>query len=451
MPSGDLRSVLVLTLAYPPSGRVGERRTLRFARHLPRFGWRPVVLAGPAEEVEFGRNAALGGCEGVAEYRARICGPLEIARGAKAVLKGRDQGAESSSRGRKAPAPGGSPGGRRPAGWKATLKKWMAVPDEQCGWIPFAYAKGRRIVVREGIRVLYTNGPPHSCHVVGALLARRTGLPWVMDLRDPWSRRPWLADEERRTARHRLICALEAWCVRSARAVVLNTERMRDEFRRFYREEPPEKFVCIPNACDPVELPGGAPENGVFTVAHTGALYKRRDPTALLQAVAMLRDRGEIGPETFALYLVGPCSGYLRVPETVRELNLDGLVHVVPPVEHGESLRYLARAHVLLLIQPDTDLQVPAKVFEYMLFHKPILALTGEGALKDLVEAFDLGGVADPRDPAGIARHLERFVAEFRQRGKLVRDHSGAVRRFDPEALTGRLAGLFDMVAGARG
>ncbi len=343
---------------------------------------------------------------------------------------------------------GGRGGGGGAAGWRTPLKKWMAVPDEQCGWIPFAFVQGLRIVRREGVRVLYTNGPPHSCHLVGAMLARVTGLPWVMDLRDPWSRRPWLSETERRSLRHNAICQMESRCVRRAFRVVLNTPRMRDEFRAFYRDEPPGKFVCIPNACDPVEIPADTPANGVFTLAHTGALYKRRDPQGLLRAVAMLRDRGEIGPETFALYLVGPHSSYLRVPETVRELNLEGLVHVVPPVEHLESLRYLARSHVLVLIQPDTDLQVPAKVFEYMLFHKPILALAGEGALKDLMESFGLGPVADPRDPEDIAEALGEFVREYRKKGGVPRDHAEAIGHFDPVRLTGELAELFEAAVG---
>ncbi len=451
MKKGKLvRDILVITLAYPPGGRVGERRTLRFVRNLPGFGWRPVVLAGPEGPVRFDRNAALKGCEGVAEYRARIFGPLELARGAKALLKGGGVGGgkPNAHSGRRGRAPGGSAGDSGPAGWKTALKKWMAVPDEQCGWIPFAFAKGLRIVRRERVRVLYTNGPPHSCHVVGAMLAWATGLPWVMDLRDPWSRKPWLPEAERGSLRHKLICQLERRCVRRAFRVVLNTPRMRDEFRAFYRDEPPEKFVCIPNACDPVEIPANSPANGVFTLAHTGALYKRRNPEGLLRAVAMLRDRGEIGPDTFALYLVGPLSDYFRVPELLGRLGLEGMVRLVPPVEHRESLRYLARSHVLVLIQPDTDLQVPAKVFEYMLFHKPILALTGEGALKDLMESFNLGPVADPRDPEGIAKALEGFVREYREKGGVSRNYAEAVGHFDPMRLTGELAALFDAAVG---
>ncbi len=439
--TGKSPKALFITLAYPPSGRVGERRTLRFIKYLPNFGWKPIVLTGPAEEVEFNRNTGYVGAAPIAEYRASILGLLEIARAVKVFFKKGPASRKECHISSKArfQAQASNEGLSR----KDTIKKWLAVPDEQCGWIPFAYAKGRQIVEREGIRVLYTNGPPHSCHVVGALLARRTGLPWVMDLRDPWSRRPWLADDERRTARHRLICALEAWCVQTAQTVVLNTERMRNEFRRFYTKEPPEKFVCIPNACDPITIPSDIPDDKIFTLVHTGALYKKRNPGGLLKAIALLRDRKKIDPSNFKLYLVGRCSTYLRVPDMVKDLLLDDLVHLVPPVKHIDSLRYLARSHVLLLIQPDTDLQVPAKIFEYMLFHKPILALTGEGALKDLIIKYHLGKVVDPQRPENIAVCIQEILLNFQSKGLLSCNHTEAINHFNPEKLTKKLGDIF--------
>ncbi len=58
------------------------------------------------------------------------------------------------------------------------------------------------------------------------------------------------------------------------------------------------------------------------------------------------------------------------------------------------------------LVQPDTDLQVPGKLFEMILFRKPILALTGNGALADIIRKFQLGAVADPANAKEIARAI---------------------------------------------
>src|SRR5947209_2551122 len=41
------RSVLLITFHFPPSAASGAFRLLGFARHLPKFGWRPIVVTPP--------------------------------------------------------------------------------------------------------------------------------------------------------------------------------------------------------------------------------------------------------------------------------------------------------------------------------------------------------------------------------------------------------------------
>src|SRR4051794_24701073 len=44
----NVRSVLILTFHFPPSAASGSFRMLGFARHLPKYGWRPLVVAPPS-------------------------------------------------------------------------------------------------------------------------------------------------------------------------------------------------------------------------------------------------------------------------------------------------------------------------------------------------------------------------------------------------------------------
>ena len=39
-----MRPVLMVAYYFPPAGGAGVQRTLKFARYLPRYGWRPHVL-----------------------------------------------------------------------------------------------------------------------------------------------------------------------------------------------------------------------------------------------------------------------------------------------------------------------------------------------------------------------------------------------------------------------
>src|SRR3954465_9590874 len=44
--ASPIRTVLLIAFHFPPiQGSSGMQRTLRFAQHLPKFGWRPIVLS----------------------------------------------------------------------------------------------------------------------------------------------------------------------------------------------------------------------------------------------------------------------------------------------------------------------------------------------------------------------------------------------------------------------
>ena len=65
-------------------------------------------------------------------------------------------------------------------------------------------------------------------------------------------------------------------------------------------------------------------------------------------------------------------------------------------------------ADLLLIVQPDTALQVPGKLYEMLMFRKPIVAVTGDGETADIVRRFEIGAVADLKDPAGIATAIDQ-------------------------------------------
>jgi hypothetical protein len=38
------------------------------------------------------------------------------------------------------------------------------------------------------VDLIVSTGPPQSMHLIGRELARATGLPWIADFRDPWTK-----------------------------------------------------------------------------------------------------------------------------------------------------------------------------------------------------------------------------------------------------------------------
>jgi glycosyltransferase involved in cell wall biosynthesis len=103
----------------------------------------------------------------------------------------------------------------------------------------------------------------------------------------------------------------------------------------------------------------------------------------------------------------------------------------------------MAAADILLVIQPDTDLQVPGKLFEMLMFEKPILALTGEGETADMIVRCGIGETAPAYDATAIAQAIGRL----RDRRSLTEAWQPALGEFDGRRLTGELADLLSAVS----
>lgn len=403
--------VLLVAYHYPPSTSAGIHRCVRFARHLPSLDWKVHVLTVrhpgmPDRDL---------GTHGEQIHRTRIVRPFQ------ALLALRPRGRPAPSRAGvttladEAAVPGKAQG-KAWQRWKDSVSLALTFPDREAGWIPFAAARGRSLIRREGIDVVVTSGPPHSSHWIGRSLRRGTGTPWVADFRDPWSAKPWVEAREQRSWREKGIAFLESRVVRDADRVVLNTDALHDEFRSRYAAVPAHRFVCIPNGYDPVEfdsIPTSGHRESPFRLTHTGTLYRRRNPLSLLQAIRRLLDSGAIPRKDFELEMIGPVLlGGATLEQMADTLGLSDLVRHIPSLPHATCLARLHEADALLVVQPDTATQVPGKLYEYLYVGKPILAIASEGATATLVREAGLGAVVNSGDVDGIA---EALVALYRR------------------------------------
>jgi hypothetical protein len=97
------------------------------------------------------------------------------------------------------------------------------------------------------------------------------------------------------------------------------------------------------------------------------------------------------------------------------DLLPEGLFALRPAVPYRESLRLMAAADGLLVIDAPAEVSVflPSKLIDYLGAARPILGLTPPGAASALIE--QLGGlVAHPSDTAAARRALEDFLARLR-------------------------------------
>jgi len=101
----------------------------------------------------------------------------------------------------------------------------------------------------------------------------------------------------------------------------------------------------------------------------------------LLRAIRNLAQKQLIMARQVKFEFIGSVVTELKFIYTkVHELQVADYVVFKPPVSFKESIETMFMANALLLIQPDTDLQIPAKLFEYIYVGKPILAIAEENS-----------------------------------------------------------------------
>jgi glycosyltransferase involved in cell wall biosynthesis len=395
------RRVLIVSSHFPPDRSAGTHRVLRLANHLQTHGWATSVLTIAPAYYRRSIHVDEALCD-------RAHADLTIVRtrawrGATRLMGWRNtlvraHGATASNAARLSP--------RRDRPWVAWRRRaavgFFGFPDDEVGWLAPAVGRGLQVVRRQGIDTVLTSAPPFTCHLIGHALRSLCDVRWVADFRDPWARAPWGRPGGARGHRW-----LESRVIARADAVALNTPELHREFSQWYGPEMSRKFHVVTNGYDADLLePYGRARTAAtppLVLTHAGNLYGARKPQPLLEGLAMCIRDGRVPADGIRLALVGKICPDLDVQAEVLRLGLTGVVTVTPPVAHDAALTLLSASHVLVVIQPDTALQVPAKLYEYVGLRRPILALADEGAVARVVRDGDFGLVVSPSNVDGIA------------------------------------------------
>lgn len=316
------------------------------------------------------------------------------------------------------------------------------------------------VVARERPAVLHV----HSGHrgydlgVVGAALARATGLPWVYEVRGLFES-TWTGDRARaeRGELYERRREREADLVRRADATVTLAETMRADLAA--RGVPEERLSVVPNAVDPSALaPRPRDEHlarrldavGRFTFGYVSNLdHAREQVEDLVRAAVLLHSRGL---PTLAL-VVGTGTREEELRRLVADLGATGLVTFTGRVPHDRVAAHYGLLDVLVVPRGDeraARLVTPLKPFEAMAMGVPVvvsdqpalLEVIGDGArgwsyptgdaaaLADLLASL----AADPEGRAQVAARAREWVTSRRTWAANARAYREVYARITPDA-----------------
>jgi hypothetical protein len=432
-----LKNILIISYYWPPAGGSGVQRWLKFVKYFRKYGYEPIVYTPENPEYMAQDPGLLSEIpSGTTIIRRKILEPYNLYK----ILTGKR--GESIKPGFIAQeAKGGK--GKFTEKLSLFIRSNVFIPDPKCFWIRPSIRFLNRYLAENPVDAIISTGPPHSMHMIAKALAKRRNIRWIADFRDPWTKMytfKYMNNTFLTTFLHK---RMERNVVRSADAVVVVTNLMRDEFL----ELGPRRIEVITNGYDASDFENLLEKvEEKFTITYTGLFVKDRNPSVLWRILGeMIREVPGFG-EDLSIRIIGHTDN--SVWQEISENALDNYLVNMDYMPHNEVVKWQQRARVLLLAggqEPEAKGILTGKFFEYLAARRPILSFGPIGGDMDVaLKECEAGAMFDYSDYAGAKAWIEREY-ELYKKGEIYIP-SGKIENYSREGLCRRMSALLDEI-----
>jgi hypothetical protein len=300
-------------------------------------------------------------------------------------------------------------------------------------------------VREEKIDLIFTTSPPPSLHLVGYFLKLLTGKPWVADFRDPWIGYKF---ETYPTFLHLFLKnQLIKLIIKNADRIISANPSITKTMMEQYSGA--KKIETINQGYDERDLETSVSQKSeLFTIGYLGTFSPDCNPEPVFLALRNLIDQKLIPKDKIRFIHVGLSMG-IDLDGLVEKHDLKEVLEKKGYLSHRKALDQMKGVSVFLLVTSDNPLIFPAKVFEYLLFKKPILGIVPqESEVGKVILEMKWGRVVPPEDKNGIAETLLYYFSNFENKTFSFPRNEENVKKFDRRYLTSKLASIFDQIMG---
>ena len=426
----QMKKVLIVGHFWPY--RQGSGRVLGLAKHLPEFGWQPIILTAPLhEKPDLQFRVIETPCPHFLGFGAELFG-LNQSENTGVQLKERLNVPENSFR-------------------KLFLAFFYNVgraiicyPDPYKRWKPFAVKAGSELLQKEDIDAMISIWPVTS-HLIAKELRIKHKIPWVADLPDPWSQNHNYSYGALRKLIDR---RLELKTLLIADALTTVTQPWAENLKILHKRK---SVYAITHGFDPDTV--NTPPSDLtakFTITYTGAIYTgKQDPSKLFAALRDLISDGTMDPDDIEVRFYGHEVKWLASEIEEYELSTIAMYYgTVPPEIAIEKQR---ESQLLLLLNWDDPQEkgvCPLKIYAYLAARRPILATGGSGndVVKELLDETNAGMYAPTVED--IKSVLRELYSEYKLEGKI--SYNGdleKINRYSHREMARKFAEVLDIVS----
>ncbi|MCX6122932.1 MAG: glycosyltransferase [Ignavibacteriales bacterium] len=359
-----MQKVLFITYFWPPSGKATLHWPLKIIKHLPGYGWQPVVLTADEDTFSQKDDSLLKEVDpSLKVFTAHALEPFRIYR--------RLLGKEKNS-----PLTASETISTTNRGLRHQLSVWIRmnlfIPDARIGWYWNAVRKGKQILKSENIEAIVSIGPPHTTLLVGKKLSQVSGIPHIPVFIDPWVDISYYQGFKRGRLTLAMDRRFERSVAENAGQVVFVTESMKKDYIRQYPSIQ-NKSQVLYWGYDEEAFQSYTPKRSKDEeiLLHAGNIYDHQNPQNLWKTLRKEIDNGR----NLKLVFVGTVGPGIR--QSLNDAGLLGQTKFKGFLPYKEMIEEVSRASYLLVCASERR-HVPGKLFEYLRSGKPILAF-GDG------------------------------------------------------------------------
>ena len=396
----SMKRVLIITYYWPPSGGSGVQRWVKFSKYLPSQGWQPVIYTPENPDMPSIDQSLYSDIPGEAEIIKR---PITEIYSIYRRISGNKGGGEVNPINSQ----------------KKTLKQKLMlairgnlfIPDPRISWLRPSVRFLKKYLREHPVDVIVSTGPPHSMHLIAREVSKATGIPWVADFRDPWTRMFYfkhLALSDWARKKHE---KLEKMVLDDASAVVAVSPLVQEEFKTMTGN----RIELVTNGYDPEDFGQIVEPDGYFNIVHTGLFASDGNPETLWKVLSDLCREDARFADQLRIRLVG--KNDTMILDSIHAAGLERNLVDLGYRDHTVAVREQMGSTMLILPlrkEPEYRATLPGKLFEYLGSQRPVLGIgQTDGAMARILADTGAGETFEWDDEAGIRTYVLKRWEKF--------------------------------------
>jgi len=288
---------------------------------------------------------------------------------------------------------------------------------------PFRVAQlFRKLNRTNDYQVMLSRVMPPNGHLAGLLIKLlKPKIKWVVYFSDPIWNSPFIQFSSlfKRDGLNRPNYLLMKFygifakiAIQMSDLLIFNNERLARYILGDRYEKLEGKVIITPYGHEGVDAMSLKKRGDHLVLAHIGQVYGNRSLDIVISAVSLLKERE---PLLYAFLKIQQV-GFLCKAEhnKIQYSGVTECFELIDQVDYAKSLEYMRKADCLLIIDPkfenrNSNLYVPAKIYDYMSTGKPFVAITDEdSATSDITNI--IGNLTVPHDAEALYAMLARML-----------------------------------------